>query len=490
MERALYVSLLGLLVWAPLPLASNRFWSLSLLQTWVGVLFALWLVYHSRQSDKENTPTLTIANRNRDMIILFWLIPLWSLIQLIPLPPSWREALSALPYPDSAYWHPLSMDIGATLFQTMESIAYAMFFTLALNLINTPARLQRTCELLVVCGVLQASYGVMVTLGGKGYDLFGILYRPQQSGSASGTFANRNHLAGYLEMCLAIGVGLLLTHMIQNNDTDSGWRAMLRRFLATLMSGKARLRIFLALMVVALVLTHSRMGNSAFFASLGISAVIGLFLYARHKRSTAMVILFSSLIAIDSLILGAWFGLDKLAARLEQTTLEREERTYVFSAALDMLKEVPITGVGAGAFGSTFDSFKTGEIFYDYDLTHNDYLQIAIEYGVIGSMLFGLIVIHAFRLAIVAQRSRHTAILKGAGFASMMGIISLMIHSWVDFNLQIPANALMFTLLCAFACIATGMELQSHQAKAEPGQHRSRHRRHSSTHTGHENPES
>ena len=490
MERALYVGLLGLLVWAPLPLASNRFWSLSLLQAWVAVLFVLWLILRLRQSLDQSAPSPTIINHNRDMIILFWLIPLWSLIQLIALPPSWREVLGAMPYPDTTDWHPLSIDAGATLFQAMESAAYAMFFTLALSLINTPARLQRTCELLVVCGVLQASYGVMVTLGGKNYDLFGILYRPQQSGSASGTFANRNHLAGYLEMCLAIGVGLLLTHMIQNNDPYTGWRAMLRRFLSTLMSGKARLRIFLALMVVALVLTHSRMGNSAFFASLGISAVIGLFLYSRHKRSTAMVILFGSLIAIDSLILGAWFGLDKLAARLEQTTMEREERTYVFTAALDLLKEAPVTGIGAGAFSSTFDAFKSGQVFFDYDETHNDYLQIAIEYGVIGSLLFGLIVIHAFRLAITAQRSRHTAILKGAGFAAMMGIISLMIHSWVDFNLQIPANALMFTLLCAFACIATGMEPQLHQGSAGPRQHRSRHRRHASTHSGHENPES
>ena len=50
MERALYVGLLGLLVWAPLPLASNRFWSLSLLQAWVAVLFVLWLILRLRQS--------------------------------------------------------------------------------------------------------------------------------------------------------------------------------------------------------------------------------------------------------------------------------------------------------------------------------------------------------------------------------------------------------------------------------------------------------
>ena len=51
------------------------------------------------------------------------------------------------------------------------------------------------------------------------------------------------------------------------------------------------------------------------------------------------------------------------------------------------------------------------------------------------------------------------------GFAAMMGIMSIMIHSSGDFNLQIPANALLFTLLCAIACVARSMEQQEHRSK-------------------------
>lgn len=454
MERALFIAFLGILVWAPLPLASNRFWSRSLLEVLIGLLFLGWLA--TRALSGRDVPPQRILQRNKGIILLFWMIPAWTFFQLVPLPPFlWGASTDNV-------WLPISLDTGATFYQGMESIAYAMFFTLALALLHTPERLQRTLEVLVLTGVLQAAYGVMVTLGGKEFDLFGIIFRPQQAHSASGTFANRNHLAGYLEMCLALGVGLLLTHLLQSKDPYTGWKAILRRFLATLMSGKARLRVFLALMVVALVLTHSRMGNSAFFASLGIAALIGLVLYRKHKRNSSLIILFGSLILIDSFILGAWFGLDKLASRLEQTDITREERAYVFPDALEILKDHPVSGIGGGAFGTIFEQYKSDKVFYDYQHAHNDFLQIAIEYGLVGLLLFGLIVVIAFRAAIRAQLLRHTPILKGAAFAAMMAIISLMIHSAVDFNLQIPANALLFTLICAVACITNDMEQQHH----------------------------
>jgi 4-amino-4-deoxy-L-arabinose transferase-like glycosyltransferase len=62
------------------------------------------------------------------------------------------------------------------------------------------------------------------------------------------------------------------------------------------------------------------------------------------------------------------------------------------------------------------------------------------------------------------------------GFAAMMGIMSIMIHSSTDFNLHIPANALLFTLLCAFACIAHSMEHQEHQKPKKRLKERSKQR--------------
>jgi putative inorganic carbon (HCO3(-)) transporter len=136
-----------------------------------------------------------------------------------------------------------------------------------------------------------------------------------------------------------------------------------------------------------------------------------------------------------------------------------------FKTTLNVLHDFWLTGSGAGSYYSIFPNYRDNQSFYFYDFAHNDFLQIGIEYGLIGSLFFGLIVVLCFTKAIQAQKQRHTAILKGMGFAAMMGIMSIMIHSSTDFNLQIPANALLFTLLCAIACIAHSMEQQEHRSK-------------------------
>ena len=59
--------------------------------------------------------------------------------------------------------------------------------------------------------------------------------------------------------------------------------------------------------------------------------------------------------------------------------------------------------------------------------------------------------------AIQAQRRRHSRVLQGLGFASMMGVVSILIHSFADFNLHITANSLWFTVLLAFAWVANGV---------------------------------
>lgn len=464
MSRILFLFFCCILFWSPLPLGSHRVWSAALLELLIALLFMMWLFSLKKELDLPKA-----LSTNKLMIALFFAVPLWSALQLIPLPPELLTWLSPhhLNYLESpTAWQSLSLDTGATLYKLQKSIAYALFFVLALALINTPDRLNQVVQLLVICGVIQSVYGVLVVLGGNTFDILGIReISSQHRGSATGTFVSRNNFAGYLEMSIALGVGLLVTQILANKEVYAGFRASLRNFIFTMLSGKARLRVFLALMVIALVLSHSRMGNTAFFASLGTCAVIGLWLYRKHHKAKSLVLLFSSLIAIDVFILGSWFGLDKLAQRLETTDTQREERTFVFQSSLQTLQDFWLTGSGAGSFYSIFPNYRDNQSYYFYDFTHNDFLQFGIEYGLIGSLFFAAIVVLCFIKAIQAQQQRHTAILKGMGFASMMGIMSIMIHSSTDFNLQIPANALLFTLLCAIACIAHSMEHQEHEAK-------------------------
>jgi O-antigen ligase len=80
---------------------------------------------------------------------------------------------------------------------------------------------------------------------------------------------------------------------------------------------------------------------------------------------------------------------------------------------------------------------------------HNDYVQYLTDTGVIGGALYGLLVLASFICAIVAQVRRRDPFARGISFGAMMGIIAIGIHSTVDFNLQIPANAFIFTILLA-----------------------------------------
>jgi putative inorganic carbon (HCO3(-)) transporter len=89
-----------------------------------------------------------------------------------------------------------------------------------------------------------------------------------------------------------------------------------------------------------------------------------------------------------------------------------------------------------------------------YDHVHNDYVQYLTETGVIGGALIGLLVLASLACAILAQARRRDPLARGVAFGVMMGVIALGIHSTVDFNLQIPANAFIFMILLALGWIA------------------------------------
>ncbi len=436
----IFASLCLIVVLAPLPLGSNRAWAAQLLQLWIAILATgtAWLLARGRIA-----PSAALR-RGLPAVLLFAAIPAWTLLQLLPLPSTWT---------------PISQDPGASLYKLQKSTAYLLVFLLCLQLLSTPVRLERLAQVIVISGVMQAVYGVLTLTGDGSLDVLGIREMTHHKGDATGTFLNRNHLAGFLEMSLAVGIGLLIAGF-SSSDNGTSWRARLRRLLTILLGGKARIRLFLVAMVIGLVMTHSRMGNTAFFASMGISALIGLAIFRKSSRS--MVILFVSMVAIDVLIISTWFGLERLVERIENTNLAKEERTDVNAHALPWVQDNWLTGSGAGSFASQFPAYRTAEVGAFFDFAHNDYLQLLGEYGLIGGLLFAGIAVFSLHAAVQAQRRRRNPLLRGMGFAAMMGIISLLIHSSVDFNLHIPANAVLFSMLCALAFVAR------HQGRDSP----------------------
>jgi len=97
-----------------------------------------------------------------------------------------------------------------------------------------------------------------------------------------------------------------------------------------------------------------------------------------------------------------------------------------------------------------------------YDHAHNDYLQFTAELGLIGMTPLAILVALSLWKSVLTMFRRRDNLYKGVAFASTMGIISLLIHSTVDFNLQMPANAQLFVCILAFAWIASALKHEHH----------------------------
>lgn len=468
-ENGLFYALLALLAWLPLPLASNRPWAEAIFEVWVALLALGWLVGFQR----ERVTPGTAFNGARTVL---WLLAGWLfyvLLQLAPLPGFVTQALS----PESAAmyraaggagWSPLSLYPYATFLFWLKSVAYVMLFALTLLLVNSKHRMAMLGYALVFSAVFQAFYGSMMTLSGLEYGFF--MKKVAYVGFATGTFVNRNHLAGYLEMVSAVGIGLLMATTATRYRVNS-WRQRLLNLVHLLLSQKLLLRLMLAMMVIALVLTRSRMGNTGFFASMLVTGLIALAVFRSQTKSfkemfqrsdtRSAVILITSLIVIDMFIVGAWFGVDKLADRMAQTSLQHDaDRVEVSINTLGLLKDYPLVGGGGGSFHVVYSRYRGDGIAQYYDHAHEDYLEIMADVGVIGAGLLGLVVLLSFWAALRALYRRHDPLMRGMAFASMMGIIALLIHSTVDFNLQIPANAATFMVVLALGWIALNLERQ------------------------------
>lgn len=144
-------------------------------------------------------------------------------------------------------------------------------FCLALLLVRSPQPIRSFAFTLMISRVIQSADGIIQVLA------------TSQETVASGSFVNRNHFAGYLEMTLAVGIVMLAGGRRTHNEF-SHWRDWLRSGSSFLLSEKAPLRIGIMIMALGLILSRSRMGNSAFMSSLTVAGLICLVLYSGTFR--------------------------------------------------------------------------------------------------------------------------------------------------------------------------------------------------------------
>ncbi len=353
----------------------------------------------------------------------------------------------------------ISISVHDTLVQWIKTLCLLQVFVLTLILVRDRARLILLVTVLVYSGAFQALYGLVMLLTGMDY----IWHLPKEVGQGlvTGTFVNRNHLAGYLEMTIALGIGLMISRL--DRGRANSWRQWLRGWTEALLSQKVLLRLCLILMVIALILTRSRMGNTAFMVSLGVTALIGVLVFRRTSRP--VVILFISILVIDVVILGSVVGIEKLTERFQQSgsiAVQINERALVPTLSLEQVKLTPWFGTGLGTWYASFPQHRIYSISADFRYAHNDYIQFLSELGVVGWMPLALIVVLSLTQACRILLKSRSVTYRSLSLGMIMAVIAILIHSWADFNLQLFPNAITFVVILA---LPFTIELGEHQVK-------------------------
>jgi O-antigen ligase len=207
-----------------------------------------------------------------------------------------------------------------------------------------------------------------------------------------------------------------------------------------------------ALMLAAILRCFSRMGLTAALIGLCVCGG-GMALVSSWLRNTGRVRRWAVVGGGGLLfvILGLIFlSPDQLIARFGTSDI----RTEIWAESLPLVGAYWLFGCGSGGFESVFMRYKSTDPMFRIDYAHNDYLQRFIELGAAGfliaAILIAAVVWYARRAAL-----RHSALSgRALAVACLAAIAAILFHSLVDFNLYIPANALVLAWVCGIAVSA------------------------------------
>lgn len=321
----------------------------------------------------------------------------------------------------------ISLDPGATASALRTGAALAALFIVATAV--AALRGARWLALaLLLSAAFQGLYGLLVVA--SGHDRIWYLPKKYFLDNATGTFVNRNHFACLMAMSLACGAALILSEFERQRRTRAG--GGLARLLGVDGSRILVLGLLLVVGLAGLLLSFSRAGVATGLFAVGLTIV---FAGRRFRRRTRALLVAGILVA--ALVPLARVGADRLLSRYGLALEEIGSRMVVWSDTLTMAADFPVTGCGYGAFAATYPVYRSGEVRKFFAHAHNDGIQALAEGGVVGVVF--LVMAFSPVLAALGPAFAGSKGTIAVGFAA--GWVGMLLHSLVDFNFHIPANA-------------------------------------------------
>ncbi|MCK4533157.1 O-antigen ligase family protein, partial [bacterium] len=323
--------------------------------------------------------------------------------------------------PSTVYQYP-------TILKILDILSLAIIFWVIINNFTKKSQINRLLTVIIFMGFSLSFLCILQHLSKGGNTFLGI--KPMYARSKFfGPYINGNHFAAYLGMIVPLSIGMGLSEIKKS-------KKLLFWFLGIIMA-------------LGLLFSLSNGGIVSF-----IGAMIFLFIFLNSRKSTQKgkwIIATVLCLVIMGVI---WLGINPIKEEASQLFQFNQSESFqsrwpVWKASIKMLKGNWLFGTGLGTFRYVFPKFRPPGINREFRYVHNDYLAVLLNTGIVGFLILFLGGFYYFRNIIKEFYKRRNPYIIAISCGIITALFSMLLHSFVDFNLQIGPNALLFIIITA-----------------------------------------
>ena len=442
----------------------------------------------SRLATQDSRLVFARTPLNLPLILFLGLI----LFQMVPLPPSALKLLSpntynlykqtlmgwpngqharfTMPDPQSTIHNPqstihnppyalrpLSIYPHSTKTELLKFFTYSAVFFLIVNNVSTRSQVRRLVLAIIIAGSAVAFLGILQMASGTD-KIYWFWQSQYKTGNYFGPYVNPNHFAGYLGMIIPLGIGLLLSRPspVRSHQSTS-WRYRLST-LDSWLETNPLLIFVIVIMASSLFLSLSRGGILSFLFSLVFFlTILGLRKSQRKKRKVVLVIL--GLVFVFLIRIGVDPVLKELST-LSNLPEAAPYRSEIWKDTLNLAGDFPVFGIGLSNFQHLYSKYNTLRSQFFWHHAHNDYLEILSETGCFGLLFFFGGVIFLLIKIVKKWRARKDPFVLGITMGGIAGVMAILFHSLVEFNLHVPANAMLLFVMLGITVVTVHLKIK------------------------------
>jgi len=476
------ILLVALVIFTPFAFGSVETWAFTTIEIISGVLFLVWLVRLFVERDWK-------AVRAPWVLAPAAVIIAFVLFQLVPLPRETIRELSPATYKlyasnikgyDANYYiqnldqkdyrfswlqykpykaflwrpvkngeRPLSIFPPSTIEYLLKLLALCAVFLVTVNMLTEKEQMRRLVIAIICAGFFLAFIGILQKLTWNGRLLW--FRTPRYGGDPFGPYVNKNHFANYLAMIIPVTVGYIFSSVVHQFRRVQGdtFGLRLKNLMVSDFIYKIVMQIFVvAVMITALIMSHSLLGIVSLIY--GLLFIVAYMFIKSKKALMGIVLVLIVFIPILISSSGSAIYLQDMFEKFIQMSESERQRINFFVDGLKIVNDYPVTGTGLGTFWRIFPKYQATAKEFLIRFAHNDYLQLFTEVGIIAAAIVIVsavvfVLMQIFPLLFNREKRSFFFLMFGVN----VGIIVMLMHSIGEFNFHIPANALLFVILCA-----------------------------------------